>query len=493
MRFVRMSGWCYGIAALGVATLTVALLLVRVSLAPANLVMLYVLLVALIALVAGRRASALASILAFLAYNYYFVPPLYTLKVAQLQDVIELFVLLAVALVIGTLVARGRAQAAKSVVQAERMTALYQVSQEISAALSVEEILPRIAESALRLLHCRQTTIRLYGADRAVVYETVAGVAGQRGSEVHATIGLGGAELGDLSAWFDDGQLPPEDELRPLLSTLAAQAALAVERTRLAQVALQTHILRESERLKSTLLSSVSHDLRTPLAVIKGSASNLLDESVDWNRATTRTFLQTINSEADRLNRYVRNLLEMSRLEAGVAAHNYEPVAITDAVGAVLARLRPLLAEHVVVVNIPPDLPDILADPVQLELVLTNLLENVVKYTLAHTSIDIGAAADGKMLSLWVADRGPGIPSGDEQRIFEKFYRAGATSQKPSGSGLGLAIAKGIIEAHGGRIAAENRAGGGALIRLELPLIDDQDKVVAGQPETQAQHEHVEA
>ena len=460
----------YLLAIVGVGALTLLLWLFRAALVPANLVMLYVPLVAVIALVAGRGASVLASFLAFLAFNFFFVPPLNTLVVERPQDVIELAILLVVGLTIGTLVARARAQAQASADQADRMTTLYEVSQEISAVLAVEQILPRIARSALRLLHGERALIRLMADDGTITYETSAGYNLASGDGICTPLSAGGATLGELRVWPGNERVVAEDEIRPLLTTLATQAALAVERTRLAEAALQAHVLRESERLKGALLSSVSHDLRTPLAVIKGAASNLLDTSVAWDAATTCRFLETIDAEADRLNRLVRNLLEMSRLEAGALSRSREPVAIGDILGATLTRLRPLLAAHRVTLSVEQDLPDVEGDPVQLELVLTNLLENAAKYAPPQTPIDIGAHMDGDVLNITVADRGPGIPAGDEQRIFEKFFRAGSAEHRPGGSGLGLTIAKGIVEAHGGRIEAQNRAGGGAIIVMSLPV-----------------------
>ncbi len=463
--------WRYLVAAGGIGLLTALLFVLRTTLAPANQVLLYVPVVAVVAVVAGRRASVLASILAFLTYNFFFVPPLYTFAVEKPQNLIELVILLIVAMLVGTLVARGKAQAEKAAEQAAQMTALYEVSQEISAALSVEKTLPRITALALRLLRGGQATIRLLADDGAVSFETSAGEPMAGGQELRAPLRVGGSTLGELRVRIAEDNLLPADELGPLLTTLATQAALAVERTRLVDAALQARLLRESERLKGALLSSVSHDLRTPLAVIKGSASNLLDRSVIWDAATTRSALETINAEADRLNRLVRNLLEMSRLEAGALPHSREPVAIVEIIGSVLLRLQPLLGQRPVNVQAPPSLPDVLVDPVQIELVLTNLIENAIKYAPALSPIDVGAAADRAALTLWVADHGPGFTPGDEEHVFEKFYRGGSPDHKPGGSGLGLAIAKGIVEAHGGQIAAANRAAGGAIITLTLPLL----------------------
>ncbi len=479
IRRVHGASWRYLLAIAGVAALTLLLWLFRAALVPANLVMLYVPLVAVIALVAGRGASVLASFLAFLAFNFFFVSPLYTLAVERPQDVIELAILLIVGLTIGTLVARARAQAQAAADQADRMTTLYEVSQEISAALAVEQILPRIVRSALRLLNGQRALIRLTGDDGTITYETTAGNSLVSGDGISVPLSAGGATLGELRVWPGEERAVAEDEIGPLLTTLATQAALAVERTRLAEAALQAHVLRESERLKGALLSSVSHDLRTPLALIKGAASNLLDTSVTWDPSTTRRFLETVDAEADRLNRLVRNLLEMSRLEAGALSHSREPVAIGDVLGATLARLRPLLAAHREVVALEQDLPDVEGDPVQLELVLTNLLENAAKYAPPGTCIDISAHMDDEVLNIAIADRGPGIPAGDEQRIFEKFFRAGSPKHRPGGSGLGLTIAKGIVEAHGGRIEARNRPGGGTIVTVSLPVRQHVGETVA--------------
>lgn len=470
-RRIYENGWRYLVAVGGVGLLTALLWLFRAILVPTNLVMLYVPLVATIAIISGRRASVLASFLAFLAYNFFFVAPLYTLIVERPQDLLELVILLIVALIIGTLVARTRAQALASAEQAERMTTLYQVSQEISAALAIEEILPRITHSAMRMLYGERAAIRLMAEDGALLYETSAGTNAPTGDGISARLTAGGTLLGELRVWPSADHILPDDEFQPLLTTLATQAALAVERTRLIEATVHTRIITESERLKSALLSSVSHDLRTPLAVIKGAASNLLDTSVAWDAATTRSMLETIDAEADRLNRLVRNLLEMSRLEAGALSKSREQVAVGDIIGAALDRLRPFLRSHQVNVTLAPELPDLQADPIQIELVLTNLLENAAKYSPHQAPIDIEAHAQDDMLELSIGDRGPGIPAGTEQRIFEKFYRAGSPGHRPGGSGLGLAIARGIIEAHGGQITAQNRQGGGALITLSLPMI----------------------
>lgn len=464
----------YMLASLAVGALTALLLIFPAQeLGPANLVMLYVPLVAAVALSAGRRAAAWASFLAFLFYNFFFVPPLYTLAVERLHDVTELLILLTVGLLVGTLVARARQEAKRSADQAERTALLYQVSQENSTALSADEILPRIARLALHLLKAHGASIRLIADDGAITYETVAGAPEPNDLVVWAPLATSHGTAGELRVWRGSKDRMPEDELRQLLATLASQAALAVERTRLAEAAAQTRLLRESERLKSTLLSSVSHDLRTPLAVIKGSVSNLLDEGVAWDARTTRNFLQTIDAEADRLNRLVRNLLEMSKLEAGAFPRSCEALSISDIVGPVLSRLRPLLKEHQVAVILPAGLPDVRADPVQIELVVTNLLENAAKYAPAGSPIDVAAESSDGMVTVSVADRGPGIPAGDEERIFGKFYQAASSTHKPAGSGLGLAIAKGIVEAHDGRIAAMNRPGGGAMFRFSLPRLEE--------------------
>jgi len=253
--------------------------------------------------------------------------------------------------------------------------------------------------------------------------------------------------------------------------TFVEQATSMIERARLRQESLQIEVLQKTDALRSALLSSISHDLRTPLASIKASASSLLQEDVQWNDEERQSFTLAIEREADRLNRLVANLLDMSRIEGGALKPEKEWYPIDELIHDVLGRMQPILLDRVVQTHISSDLPPVQIDYLEIEQVLTNLIENAVRYTPSDSPIDISAYLEGEQMVISVADRGPGIPSADLKRIFDKFYRVlGRKAERPGGSGLGLAVSKGLVEAHGGHIWAENREGGGTVFRFTLPL-----------------------
>ncbi len=248
------------------------------------------------------------------------------------------------------------------------------------------------------------------------------------------------------------------------------EAALALERVILAERAQQEQVEVQAERLRTALLSSLSHDMRTPLGAITGAASSLLEAGGALAESARRDLLTSILTESQRMNRLIGNLLDMIRLETGALEVQREWQPLEEVVGVALIRLEERLREHPVEVRLPPDLPLALLDGLLIEQVFVNLLENAVKYTPAGTPIEISASVRDGAIVVDVADRGPGFPPGEEGRIFEKFYRlpgAAATG----GVGLGLTICRGIVTAHGGRIWAENRAGGGAVFHFTLPLV----------------------
>lgn len=257
---------------------------------------------------------------------------------------------------------------------------------------------------------------------------------------------------------------------RELLHTIAAQVALVLERVRLSDLAGQARALAESDRLKSTLLSLVSHDLRTPLAVIKGLATSLLDQSVSWSEQQRDELLTTISGEADRLNRIVGELLEMSRIEAGAISQSRAWHDLDELIVAVAEELRPRLRTHPLLLDVPPDLPWVRISYAQIEQVLRNLVENAAHYTPAGRPIEVWARASGSAVTIEVRDRGPGVTVELRERIFEKFVRASPAERHAEGAGLGLAICKGLVEAHGGRIWVTERAGGGAVFAFTLPV-----------------------
>ncbi len=260
-------------------------------------------------------------------------------------------------------------------------------------------------------------------------------------------------------------ELEDADE-RQLLETFAGVVGSALERTDLAEEARRAHLRAETEQLRSALLSSVSHDLRTPLGVVTGATSALLDEDAPTDEATRRELLQTAHEEALRLSRLVRNLLDMTRLEAGALKVKKGPVSVEELVGSALGRTADRLAGREVRTSVPSDLLAA-CDAVLVEQVLINLLENATKYSPPGSPIDLAARKEDEMVAIDISDRGPGVPEADADRVFEKFARV--HEGEGGGVGLGLTICRGIVQAHGGSIQVLQRAGGGATFRFTLP------------------------
>ena len=263
-----------------------------------------------------------------------------------------------------------------------------------------------------------------------------------------------------------------------LLETFANQTALAIERAALAEEAQASQVRMEAERLRNSLLSSVSHDLRTPLATITGAATTMLESESRLDERTQHELLESIRDEADRLNRLVHNLLEMTRLESGALELRREWHPLEEVIGAALGRLAKSLGARRVTVSVPPDLPLVSIDDVLIEQVFVNLLDNALKYTPADSAIRIIVTATDQSITAEVADHGPGLPKGQEARVFEKFYRAAPDGRR--GAGLGLAICRGIVLAHGGRIWAHNLPEGGVAFLFTLPLSEAPLRVDAG-------------
>jgi two-component system sensor histidine kinase KdpD len=261
----------------------------------------------------------------------------------------------------------------------------------------------------------------------------------------------------------------PDADTR-LLSAVAAQLGSAVDRARFQREATEAEILRRTDELRRALINAVSHDLRTPLATIIASADTLRQRNVDWSEDERDGFAAGIADEAHRLNRIVGNLLDLSRIEAGALRPDKRSYDLGALVDEVVGRLRPLTAGHRVVVSVPDDLPPLRLDYVEIDQALSNLIENAAKYAPPGTEIAVSARRLDHEAEVEVADRGPGIPAAALPRLFEPFYRLDGDARRPQGSGLGLTVARGLVEAHGGRIRAENRADGGARFVFTLPL-----------------------
>jgi two-component system sensor histidine kinase KdpD len=434
----------------------------------------YLLGVLVMATTAGLGPGILTSVLSFLAFNFFFVSPRLTFHVDMAQDVLHLLTFLAVAGIASSLAARARSAAEQARRQATELAALYQLSQTISAQVDLDHILPIIAETTCRLLNIPLCVVLLYNEAGQLREHTCVGQADPRLHAINIPIRDGSTVLGILrvSERTPSGGLHGK-ELQ-LLDTLAAQTRLAIDRARLVAQVAHTQALSESDRLKSALLASVTHDLRTPLAVIKGATSTLLADDVAWDVSTQRTFTQSIDTQVDHLNRIVGNLLDMSRVEAGTLSSERDWHDLAEVIGVTLQRLGPRIEDRPINVDLAPDLPLVSINATLIDQVLANLLENALKYTPPGTPITISArraerSADRGVVLVTVQDQGPGVPADDLAHIFEKFYRSHANANQTGGAGLGLTICKGVIEAHGGRIWAENCRTSGIAFSFTLP------------------------
>src|SRR5262245_14604206 len=488
------------------AVVTVCTLLGWVSqsfrLAEANVVMGFLLGVAFVATRYGRGPAVAAAVASVLVFDFFFVPPQLSFAVSDAQYVITFGVMLAVGLLISTLAVRVRRQLEASRRQERRTDALYRLAKQMSEVVG-SVFLVQMAGKQLReifggevVLFVRQAgkPVELrFGHETDVAKVPVNATVAQWVADHDQAAGLGTDTLPNATALFvpltgsqrtvgavgvrpDDPQRFLDPEQRRLLETCASLIALSIERDQSVLEAQQARVRAETEQMRSSLLSSVSHDLRTPLATIAGAASGLLDGSVA--PPGREELLRTVVQESRRLSRLVENLLEMTRLESGAADPNRQWHVLEEVVGSALGRLRDELGDRSVHVVIPPDFPLISVDGVLIEQALVNLLENAGRYTPPGSHVEMTARRVGDRVEIRVADDGPGLPPGSEDRVFEKFFRAATLPPDGRrGVGLGLAIVRAVVEAHGGGITAGNRAGGGAEFVISLPLPADVPQV----------------
>jgi two-component system sensor histidine kinase KdpD len=416
------------------------------------------------------------------------------MHVSDIRYVLTFAGMLVVGLVISTMASRLRQQADAAREREHRTAALYMLSRELSSLRATPELLHTALRRVADVFASRGVILLPDAAGRLALAAGEASVLGEAGHDQgvaqwvfdHAQpAGAGTPTLPAAGALFlpllgasravgvlgivpdEPGRVLTRDRFR-LAETFASQVALSLERAQLAEHAERTHVLVESERTRSLLLSSVSHDLRTPLSIITGATSSLLADGAPLPEPLRRELVETIAEEAQRLNRLVGNLLDMTRLESGAMPVRKEWHSLEELVGSALGRLESRLQGREVAVRLSPGLPLVQLDEVLMEQVLFNLVENALKYTPAGGPIEIGATLGDGALRIEVADHGPGLPPGQEESVFEKFHR-GRREGDPSGVGLGLSICRGIVEAHGGAISAGSREGGGALFRVTLP------------------------
>lgn len=443
----------------------------------------------------GLLPSVVASVLGMLAYNYFFLPPLYTLSIANPAHVSAIFFFLTVALIASNLGGRVRQQVNAARLRARTTEALYAFSRKIAGVAALDDLLWAAAFQISSML--KLNVVLLLPEDGRI--EVRAGYPPEdtlddgdlgaaawawqnnkpagRGAETlpgarrlfmplrtnRGSIGVVG-----LDSERSGSLLTPEN--RRLLDALLDQTAVAIERVRLAEEIDKRQVLAETERLRSALLNSISHDLSTPLACILGATTSLQQYEDLYDASTRRDLLATIRDEAERLRRFVNNLLDMTRLESGAILPNRDIIDVGEIIGAALERCSRVLEHHHVDIDLDPDLPMLDLDPVLFEQALVNLLDNAAKYAPEGSNVTVEARTSGDKVTVSVRDEGPGIPLAEIDRIFEKFHRLQLGDRQRAGTGLGLAVCRGFVEALGGTITAANRADrSGAVFTISFP------------------------
>lgn len=490
----------YAASLILIAAATAVCELLRPFLEPTNMVMFYLLSVVVASVRLGRKPAIATAFFGVLAFDFFFVPPRMTFVVTDTQYLLTFIGLFVVGIVISTLVARSKERAEVMRAREVQTASLYYLSRDLAASADITAVLKAVVTNVEEALSARLVILlpegeRLdimaasEGLSLGVKEQAVADWAFRNNHPAgRATDTLASADLiylplqtpasvlGVMGVKLEDEYAYHSQENRRLLDAFATQAAMAMERIQFSRQAEQAQILQARENLERALLNSISHDLRSPLSTVTGVLTSLKEEGAHLGDRARQDLLETACSEAARLNRFVGNLLDMTRIEAGVVKLNLEPCDVQELVGCALAVLETRSDTRKVSFKMAPVMPLVPMDLVLMTQVLVNLLENSLKYSPPGSPIEIIAATEPSWLLLEVADRGPGVPEHDLKRVFDKFYRI-PVPEGVGGTGLGLSICKGIVEAHGGSISAENRIGGGlsTLIRLPLPKTGEQD------------------
>ncbi len=470
-----MAGFNYLFAALLTAFFTVIFLPLRVFGSQDHLILaiLYLLPVLLSSLIWGLGPGALAALFSFLELNFFFIPPYYTLLVHRSQDLLVLIAFLGVSITTGQLVGRLSKSLVEITQREQEVTHLYDLIRRLAGMQDEQEIISTVAEQLLITLEAEGVEILVEAqgeaAARHIRLENRAresGVRSQAPSFI-APLQSNKGFLGEIKVWREASPLSAAEER--VLQAFASQGVSSLERVRLSQAASRARLLEESDRFKSSLLSSVSHELRTPLATIKAAITSLRSETVEWDSEARCELMAVMEEETDHLNQLVGNLLSMSRIEAGALKPERSWNSLADIVSSALDRTRNQTDKHHLEVEVSSELPLVPVDYFQIEQVFINLISNSTKYSPAGTTIGIRAFTNGNnQLRVVVSNQGPHVEEEHLERIFDRFYRVTA-ADRVTGAGLGLSICKGIIEAHGGKIWAENLVKGFAF-NFTLPL-----------------------
>jgi two-component system, OmpR family, sensor histidine kinase KdpD len=451
-----------------IAFVTVVFFVLRDVLDTTLIALLYLIPLGMITAYWGLGSGITSALIVFFTFNYFFIEPYYTFRVHRATDVVILVVFFVVAVVISQLVGRAQAGLATATAREREATLLYELSIALTGLQDDQAILQMLAKQIHGVSQGEYIEINVSGP-QLITFHLPDTNPPIRAPELIVPIQAARGLLGEIQLWRAAPVISSSE--KRLLQTFASQGALALERAWLAQTESHARVLEESDKLKSAILSSVSHELRTPLSTIKAAASSLREKEVSWDSPARAELIAAIDDEADHLNMLVGNLLDMSRIESGALKPKREWNILLEIVENVLARMRHFAEEHKFEIDVPENLPLVPVDYVQMEQVFTNLVSNSLKYAPEKTRICIQAFVKDELMHVQVSNQGPQVPKEHLERIFDKFYRITA-ADRVTGTGLGLSICKGIIEAHGGRIWAENIANGFAF-NFTLPLTWD--------------------
>ncbi len=441
-----------------VMLITIGLLILRDILTLANFALIYLLVVLLIAVRAGIGPSLLAAVICFLSFNFFLIKPYYTWRVSDGRELLDLMVFLLVAFLVGQLASDARQQAENARQRANEKEILHRLASTFNQLSTREGVYEALQKVLSEELHTRHVHILPYASVVVPTDQTVC----------YLVLGEGEKIYGTLCAAFDEA---PDEIQLSLLNTSAIQARVALERIDLTEKLSRSQTIEEADRLKTALLHAVSHDLRTPITIIKTSAASLMSMRHQLEAEQQNEMLTVIENEADQLDRMVGNLLDMSRLQAGALYSHLDLNSLEEVVGDVAARMYQLHKAERIAIEFPDNMPLVKFDYGLMLQAVTNLVENALRYEPAQSKIEINTTIDReqKAVSVAVMNHGRNILPEVVEHIFEPFYHG------PGGNiGLGLAITKGIIEAHQGRISVQDTPGGGATFTFTLPLSDDE-------------------
>ncbi|MCI0635241.1 MAG: DUF4118 domain-containing protein [Actinobacteria bacterium] len=434
-------------------------------------VSLFLLAVVAAAVIGGIWAGVGSSVLGFLALNYFFTEPLHTFRVGNRDDVVAIVAFLVVALVVGSVVARAVDERARATRREREARLLNLFATKALSGEPIERVLNDLATTLIDAIRLSSCVIEARAGARPLELRRTS-PGSTPGDPVTVEIVSGQGAYGTLTAARSgDAEGLSAEDVR-LLEAAARQIAVILERAALDERIRDARFDAEKSQARAALFSSVTHDLRTPLASIKASATTLLQEDLELDPEQRLELLRTVVEETDRLNRLIGNIIELARVRAGALLPSKEPTALDEVVESVLHRMQPILG-RVRVRTLLRDAPDVAADPVQIDQVVSNLVENAARFSPPGGEIVVSTAPWHSSVQVRVVDHGPGIAPGDRDRVFEAFARVGASGPDEAGSsGLGLAIARAIVLAHGGRIWIEGVPAGGTAVVFELPVAD---------------------